>query len=183
MNALHSRRCHSGCITQRWEGAQPPLSQPRLSLSPHPSDFLLLVPLPRRLCSPLEPPAFHVSMQLPSLHLSRWLGRGPTSLAAHRQGGVVLQPRSSSSPNHQHCKTGAGGELQVPEPCPRCPSACPVCLPELQEMSLSVWMVSRALQCVKKPLFLESFFSDGGQALLEAKLKACQTGSKMQTPG
>lgn len=173
MNALHRRRCHSGCITQRWEGAQPPLSQPRLSLSLHPSDFLLLVPLPHRLWSLLESPAFHVSVQLPSLHLSPWLGRGPTSLAA----------RSSSSPNHQHCKTGAGDELQVPEPCPRCPSACPVCLPELQEMSLSVWMASRALQCVKKPLFLEIFFSDGGQALLEAKLKACQTGSKMQTPG
>lgn len=53
-------------------------------------------------------------MQLASIHLSPWLGRGPTSLVPHHCWGVVvLQPRSSSPPNHQHCKTGAGDELQV----------------------------------------------------------------------
>lgn len=119
------------------------------------------------------------------LHSIRLRGSGEDPHPWPPTAGVVWcsSPGAAHLPTTSTCKTGAGDELQVPEPCPRCPSACPVCLPELQRMSLSVWMASRALQCVKKPLFLKSFFSDGGQALLEAKLKACQTGSKMQTPG
>lgn len=183
-------RCHSDCTTHLWEGAQTPLCQQRQALSLQCSDFLLLYPPPRCLCSLLGPPAPHVNQ----MHVTGFTA----SLSMAQERTLTLAPTTAGSV--WCCNPGAAHlpntSTAIPEPEMGCRSCST--LTALSKMFISMaWLLARAAvdvfaclggttgsaRCEGAPLSWGSCSSQGRLYWKQSWRKRSQVDSKTQSPG